>query len=274
MSENQVEQEQTQAQAQAQAQAQTQTTAFIQVSNPIKPVVYSSLLEKLRANNVTNSDNFTKQTKTTESSNPDKDSRGFKNNQNTRPKIRQGFRQGFRPRSTFKKEQPEQTKQPEQTEQTERTEQTEQPEQTEQTEQTKQTNKNYQTRLPMLSAKEYSNELVKCQNKFFVHLSEYLNEQVVTRPKLDNSKDKKSQELVKSVKRTNLERIQGGVSVNVMKVVKEKEQDEDLRYLSNLVSNRGMNFVDKLSEWMGKANVVTTFRNRDTIWIHSPYLKM
>ena len=105
-------------------------------------------------------------------------------------------------------------------------------------------------------------------------MSEYLNEQVVTRPKLDNSKDKKSQELVKSVKRTNLERIQGGVSVNVMKVVKEKEQDEDLRYLSNLVSNRGMNFVDKLSEWMGKANVVTTFRNRDTIWIHSPYLKM
>jgi hypothetical protein len=137
-------------------------------------------------------------------------------------------------------------------------------------------NQQGQPMQPRLSPEDYGNELKKCQKVFFVHLSEYLKEQVIIKSKPEEDKKKE----VKVIKKTNLERIQNGSSVNVMKLFLNNSENTNqqqkyingLEYFDNLISNKQMNFFETLSNYMDKYNVVTSFRGKNNILIHSPYL--
>lgn len=129
---------------------------------------------------------------------------------------------------------------------------------------------NYE-KLHKLSKVEYLEELKKCQKAFFNYLMEYLKEEVNV--KVEESEPVNKKNPVKFIKKTNLNRIQSG-SVNIIKAVKKLEKDEDLKYLNNLIQNRSMNFVQTLGTNMEKYGLMTTFRNKDTIWVHSPYYKV
>ena len=127
--------------------------------------------------------------------------------------------------------------------------------------------------LPRLSTSEYLDELKKCQKVFFTYLTTYLKEEVsikVSEP-ITNSTSNDKKNPIKFIKKTNLLRIQSG-SVNIIKVIRELEQDGDIKYLDDLIKNRSMDFVQTLRTQMEKYGIVTTFRNKNTIWIHSPYI--
>ena len=78
-----------------------------------------------------------------------------------------------------------------------------------------------------------------------------------TKDAIHNQKKKVALEVMEDTK--------GKVSVN-------KNAKEAMQYAENLVSNRQMNFFETLSNYMGKYNVVTSFRGKNNIMIHSPYL--
>ena len=141
---------------------------------------------------------------------------------------------------------------------------------------------------PRLSPEEYSNELKKCQKLFFVNLAKYLKEEIVIKTKPD------SKNTTQTIKKTNLQKIQDGSSVNIMKIFLNKNHDDKidentshdvnpvvnpqnkyidgLEYFDNLISNRQMNFVETLSDYMSKYGVITTFKGKNNILIHSQYL--
>lgn len=233
------------------------------------PVVYSSLLSKLRQNSKPDE---TQQEQNIQNNNNN-------NNNTNHPNIR-GFKKSGQ---KFNKSQ--------QTDQIQQTQQTQQTHQTQQTQQgfqrsTKNKKQKYskekpqgkpqQTqRYPRLSPEEYKEELKNCQKAFFVHLVKYLKEEFVVEQKLDDDKKKE----VKIIKKTKLERIQNGYGVNVMRLFLNKGENsqeqkyiDDLKYLDNLVSNRQMDFVNTLSIYMSKYGLATSFRGKNNIMIHSPYL--
>ena len=136
------------------------------------------------------------------------------------------------------------------------------------------TQKDTQQKQPRLSQKDYLYELKNCQKSFFLHLEEYLKQEV-----LDKSKTNDDKKEVKVIKKTNLQRIQNGSpGVNVMRLFLDKTENSqqkyitELKYLDNLVTNRQMNFVETLSNYMDKYGVVTSFKGKNNIMIHSPYL--
>ena len=73
------------------------------------------------------------------------------------------------------------------------------------------------------------------------------------------------------MKKTNLLRIQSG-SVNIIKFIRSLEKDNELKYLDNLIRNRSIDFVQTLRTNMEKYGLITTYRNNDTILVHSPYI--
>ena len=128
------------------------------------------------------------------------------------------------------------------------------------------------TRTPRLSPEEYAGELEKCSKAFFVHLNEYLGEEFVIKGKPNPDKPK---EVPKSTKKTNLQRIQDGMAVNVLKVVYDREKDGDLKYLDNLVRSTDMSLLTKIGTYMKNYGLVTTLKNlnnRDAIFVHSQYV--
>lgn len=135
----------------------------------------------------------------------------------------------------------------------------------------KKLNSKTQTNSYKLSTSEYMEELKKCQKTFFNYLGEYLKEEVNV--KVEDSEPVSKKNPVKFIKKTNLVRIQSG-SVNIIKAVKQMEKDDDLKYLDNLIRNRSIDFVQTLRTNMEKFGLMTTFRNKDIIWVHSPYIKI
>ena len=63
-----------------------------------------------------------------------------------------------------------------------------------------------------------------------------------------------------------------------MRIFLDKSENSDqkyidgLKYLDNLVTNTQLNFVETLSNYINKYGVVTSFRGKSNIMIHSPYL--
>ena len=219
-----------------------------QLKIPLAPVVYSSLLSKLRQNNgmvVSVQDNNQDTNQDTNQNNNLQEQHG--NDKNKR---------GFKPRQNGQKPQPKKNGQ--------------------QTQQGFQRNykNNNQPRQPRLSPEDYLDELKNCQKLFFVHLAEYLKEEFIVKSKPEDDKKKE----IKIIKKTNLSRIQGGLGVNVMRIFLDKNENSEqkyitgLGYLDNLVSNRQMNFVETLTNYMNKYGISTSFRGKNNIMIHSPYI--
>ena len=233
---------------------------------PLVPAVYANLLSKLRQHSNITSNTITDPIQDTNQNNnsqqqysDDKNKRGFKPRQN-----------GIKPRQS------------QQQSQSQSQSQSQQQSQQQQQQQYFQNNYRNQQSQQRLSPEAYLNELKNCQKTFFVHLAEYLKEEITIKSKSENDKKKESKEDKKKeyivVKKTNLERIQGGNSVNVMKLFLNISDSTDqkyitgLGYLDNLVSNRQMNFFETLSNYMNKYNIVTSFRGKTNIMLHSPHL--
>ncbi len=252
---SEIQQNQDQDQVQDQVQDQTNKQA------PPTPVAYSSLLAKLREQQ--------KQKLSSEQveseSKPESDIKSGSQAQKTQ---KRGF--GKNQKTTTPKRSTRQTKSQDQTEG-----QTQTNSELKQRPRSNFKPKFQQNQTPRLSPEEYMEELKKCQNTFFKYLGEYLREEVVMKPKQEDTKKdsgKKDAKQAKPVKKTNLQRIQDGQSVNILRAIKEKEQNSDLKYLDNLVTNRQIDFVKNLAEQMSRACVCTNFKGKYTIMLHSPYL--
>lgn len=122
-----------------------------------------------------------------------------------------------------------------------------------------------------LSPEEYLTRLENCQKSFFAHLNEYLKKEAVMKSKSDDN--------LKITKTTNLEKIKCGQNVNVMKLFlnddikyPQHKYIKDLKYLDNLVSNKEMNFVLNLSNYMSAYGISTSFKGKNYIILHSPYV--
>lgn len=204
------------------------------------PVAYASLLSKLRQNaNVVNSNSNSNDVNNNKQENQsEKNKRGFRPRQN-----------GQKPRQNRQKNQD-----------------------TQEIQQGSQENVQGQQGEVRLSPEDYLGELKKCQKAFFVHLVEYLKEEFVIKSENDKNKE------VKIIKKTNLERIKDGLGVNVMRLFLDKSEKPEqkyiaeLKYLDNLVTNRQMNFVGALTKYMNNYGIVTSFRGKNNIMIHSPYI--
>lgn len=228
---------------------------------PQIPVVYSSLLDKLRANagiipKLSVLDTDEKKLEPNEDEQVSKPKpRGFKAQQGSYKSRTNGF--------VNKKPVQESTK----------SEQVQTQDQNQNQTQDQNQNQQKKEEFVRLSPQEYKEALKNCQKTFYSYLVEYLKEEISVKvSELESGPESKNKkESVKYTKKTNLVRIQSG-SVNIIKVIKEKQQNDDLKYLRDLVSNRSIDFVSHLSLYMEKLGLVTTFRNKDTIWIHSPYM--
>ena len=103
-----------------------------------------------------------------------------------------------------------------------------------------------------------------------------MSEEILIKQKTDDDKKKE----VTTIKKTNLDKILGGQGVNIIKIITDrcqsrltdKNTNDELKYLDNLVTNKQMNFVKTLSNYMNKYDVLTTFKGKNNIVLHSPYL--
>ena len=214
---------------------QNEDNKEIQTKYNQNPVVYSSLLSKLRQN-VKQINHETEQNKETNTL----------NNNEQRPKVR-GFKNSNKKQNLDQKQNLD-----------------------------KKQNLDQKQNEPRLSTEEYLYELKKCQKAFFVELSDYLKEEILIKQKTDDDKKKE----ITTIKKTNLDKILDGQSVNIIKIVTnryqskitDKNKNDDLKYLDNLITNRQMNFVKTLSNYMDKYEVLTTFRGKNNIILHSQYL--
>jgi len=162
--------------------------------------------------------------------------------------------------------------------------------------------KKFSNDKPRLSREKFEQELIKCKKAFYTHFNEYLKEEVQIEVKTSENPDSKKQTGPKSVKKTNLQRIQDGmITVNILRVIRDRELksnskskltlepepeqepkqkptidndiESELGFLDELVANRKMNFVFELSEHMAKFNVVVTQRGK-SLMLHSFYIKL
>lgn len=144
-------------------------------------------------------------------------------------------------------------------------------------------------RLPRLSKEEFMQELTKCKKLFMNELKQYLVEEIKTRDANEtnetndlnetnetnksNKSKTNNKEKANKLKMTNLARIQNGsTSVNIIRTICSRNENLKMIWMEKLITNRGMNFLSDLTNFMNKYDITTSYKSPKVILLHSPYL--
>lgn len=206
---------------------------------PPPPVLYSNLLKKIKEESQVSSNNDEQNNSEIKTSKPLK-TRGFKKSENTNINKKHNFKKNY--------------------------------------------NLNNNDVLPRLDNEKFKQELIKYQKLFMNELKQYLSEEIKTRDSKESneingtneSKEKSNvseKKRVNKSKMTNLERIQSGsTSINIVRTICSRSDDLKMVWVEKLITNREMDFLTKLNDFISKYDIKITYKSPKVILFHSPYL--
>lgn len=125
---------------------------------------------------------------------------------------------------------------------------------------------------PGLTPQEYQIELTKCFNEFFSQMCKYFGETCLIYPKSDAKTNDDKKVDVKPIRKTNLELIQNGQPVNIIKIIKQNDTENKFKYFDQLIYNKRIDFINKLTDYLLKYNIHITIKSKDVMMLHSPHV--